>query len=163
MDWMHTLCSSGGLGQYELNQFLRRLKAKVATGLQPAFLAQLDAFRNQVAWPKREPRHASLEFQERMVDKPGKHVRMFAAECMQSILALCLYVELQPEVRTKLPEETECLQLLGRILYLLRSGRMAVQKVDLLDRLVCEHHDRFVQLDGQHTHAGGYRVLQGIE
>ena len=23
---------------------------------------------------------------------------------------------------------------------------MAVEKVDLLDRLVCEHHDRFVQL-----------------
>ena len=29
MDWMHCICASGGMGQYELNQFLRRLLRQV--------------------------------------------------------------------------------------------------------------------------------------
>ena len=136
------------MGQYEINQFLRRLLAQMSRGLQPEFLAKLDVFRRGVKWPRRQKGEgaSNLKFEERLVDKPGKHIRMFAAECLQAILTMCLFVELQPAIRTMLPEEVECLQLLGRILYILRSGNRAVAQLAVLATLVLKHHDLFVRL-----------------
>jgi hypothetical protein len=42
--------------------------------------------------------------------------------------------------------EVACFVLMGRILYILRSGSAAVKKADLLWQLVLEHHDKFMSL-----------------
>ena len=110
-------------------------------------MAKLDDFRGAIAWPKREANIASsLKLEERMADKPGKHGKWFASECMQVILSLCLYVELQPQLQDALHEEIRSLLLLGRILYILRTGHRAVEKLVLLSQLVLQHHLLFARL-----------------
>ena len=112
MDWMHTLVSSGGIAQYELNQFLRRLLRKLPTAEARArMLSKLDDFAKAIAWPSKQGKWKVKSFQERLVDKPGKPLKMFSTECLQAIIVTCLFVELQPAVQAALPEETRCVLL----------------------------------------------------
>jgi hypothetical protein len=62
------------------------------------------------------------------------------------IVGIGLWCQMFLEPRHLLPEELRCFQLLGRILYILRSGPKAVRKAQLLQRLVNEHHALFVKL-----------------
>ena len=142
MDWMHSICSSGGVGQYEVNQFLVRLVRLAGRQI----LGQLDNFRQAIVWPKREPRHTGLKLEDRVVMKRTSHVRMFASECLQIIMVLGLYSVLQLQPMGMLLEEVECLLLLGRIVGILRSGHRAVARVMLLRQLVLQHHDMFLRL-----------------
>ena len=146
MDWMHTLCSSGGMAQYELNQFLRRLVYSVPPVARLQLLQNLDDFRRFITFPKHQGNCRGVVLKERIVNKPGAHVRMFATECLQVLLSVCLWAELQPEARAKLPEHVESLLLLGRIIYILRTGNRAVQKLPLLRQLVGRHHETFLKL-----------------
>ena len=146
MDWMHSLCSSGGVAQYEVNQFVRRVVGLVNNEERSNMFAQLDNFRLAVVWPKREPRFKTLKLEERIVNKPGSHARMFAAECLQVVMAMGLYSVVLLQPRGKLPREIECFLILGRILNILRSGYRAVARVRLLEQLVLQHHDLFMQL-----------------
>ena len=109
-------------------------------------LAELDNFRRAIAWPKREPKFTGLKLEERVVMKSGSHVRMFAGECMQTVMVLGLNCVLQRQPRGQLPNEVQCFLLLGRILSILRSGHRAVARVRLLRQVVEEHHDMFVRL-----------------
>ena len=145
-DWMHTICSSGGVGQYEINGFLRRiLAASRGKARKKAMWAKLDNFREVISFPKREPKKR-FSFKERYVTKPNKHVKMFAGEVLQAVVVLGVFCELVLKPDRKLPAEVECFELLVRILYILRAGPLAVRKVLLLNQLVHQHHDRFVAL-----------------
>jgi hypothetical protein len=143
-DWMHTLVSSGGCAQYHISQLVRRICSESEDS--DASLALMDKMRNEVVWPKASPKLSSLILKERMPRKPNGPVRMFAAETLQMMVFLGLYCQMVLVPQRKLVPEVECFLLMGRILYLLRSGATAVAKVDLLWQLVLEHHDKFAGL-----------------
>jgi hypothetical protein len=152
MDWMHSLVSSGGVGQYELNQFLRRILGLVARSNRSAMFAKLDDFRKAIQFPAREPKLRGLKLEDRVVDKDTAHVRMFAGECMQLIFVIALYSTMQLVPEGHLQAEVECFLLLTRILAILRSGPKAVARLDLLRRLVWHHHGQFLRLYPQCAH-----------
>ena len=62
------------------------------------------------------------------------------------VLLIALWLELTFVPENVLPEETKCLLLLGRILYLLRSGDDVLSQLPLLQKLILDHHDLFVKL-----------------
>ena len=68
------------------------------------------------------------------------------AEMLLLVVGLGLWCQIFLEPRNLMPEECRCLQLLGRILYILRSGPGAVRKIHLLQRLITSHHDLYMRL-----------------
>ena len=141
-DWMHTLCSSGGVVQYELNGILNRLKA-----VHKNLPKKLDEFKKFVVLPKSQQKVMKrLSFEDRMVAKPGKHIKAFAGEVLSMVEVFGLWLQLIVEPENVLVEETKCFLLMGRILFLLRSGDRVLSKLQLLQQLILEHHDLFVRL-----------------
>ena len=114
-DWMHTLVSSGGMAQYQVNQFLRRIVRLVPRSDRSDMFAKLDQFRSTIRFPRKEPRLNSMQFETRVVDKDSAHVRMFAGECLQSIFVPAVYNTLLLLPEGKLEAEVECFLLLSRI------------------------------------------------
>ena len=141
-DWMHTLCSSGGVAQFELNQYLVRVKAH-----DNRLLGQLEEFKKHVVLPKLQHKPLKgLAFEDRINTKPHTHIKAFAAEVLSMMVVVGLWVELTLLPEGVLPEETQCFLLLGRILFLLRTGDRVRSKVVLLQQLILQHHDLFVRL-----------------
>jgi len=148
-DWMHSLVSSGGVAQYSISQLLRAIRSlseENEVGAGDATLALMDDMRNNMVWPKTSPKLRSLVLKERMPKKPQGNVRMFAAETLQIMVFLGLYCQMVLIPQGLLLPEVECFVLMGRILYLLRSGEAVLAKLDLLWQLILEHHDKFVHL-----------------
>ena len=141
-DWQHTVCSSGGVAQYELNGYLRGVKR-----LNPQLLETMDQFAKQVVLPTcHRNKLQKLSFQARMHDKDGEHIKGFASEVLTLMVIVCLWAELIMVPALAMPEETKCLLLMGRILYMLQSGRAVLSRLPLLQQLILEHHALFVRL-----------------
>ena len=141
-DWMHTLCSSGGVAQYEMNQYLVRVKH-----VDNRLLGTLEEFKKQVVLPKALAKPMKrIVFADRINTKPHTHIKAFASEVLSMMVVLGLWVELTLLPEGVLPEETKCLLLLGRILFLLRTGDRVLSKLPLLQQLILQHHDLFVRL-----------------
>ena len=87
-----------------------------------------------------------LAFEDRINTKPHTHIKAFAAEMLSMMVVVGLWVELTLLPEGVLPEETQCFLLLGRILFLLRTGDRVRSKVVLLQQLILQHHDLFVRL-----------------
>ena len=110
-------------------------------------LKDLDEFKDRVIMPKAVAKPiAQLSFEDRMVDKPGKHIRGFASEVLSMIVIMGLWVELNLVPTGALPEEAKCFLLLGRIVFLLRTGDSVRSKLPLLQQLILEHHELFTKL-----------------
>ena len=153
-DWMHTICASGGVAQYEVNAFIHRIRglsdnaaatAAANAAAKDEWLQKLDKFKEAVVFPKNHG-NVTFSFVDRFVAKPTAHVRAFASEtiCMVMVLGLFCQVVLMP--RGLLPAECECFLLLGRIIMILSSNMETMAKVQLLHRLVLQHHDKFIIL-----------------
>jgi hypothetical protein len=151
MDWMHTLVSSGGVAQYELNQFLRRIVRLAHRSRRSAMFATLDDFKKAIKFPAREPK-VPLKLESRVVDKDSAHVKMFAGECLHFVFVIAAYTALHLMPEGLLPDEAQCFLLLSRILSILRSGPKAVARIPLLRRLVSDHHELFLRLYPQCAH-----------
>ena len=145
-DWMHTLCSSSGVGQYELNQLIRRIRRLSPD--QNIDLAIETFVKDHLVLPKAHRTQVlrNLNLKERIVDKRGRHFRGFASEVLCLIVAIGLWCQMFLVPKNLLIEEVRCFQLLGRILYILRMGPTAVRKVQLLHRLIVEHQELYLRL-----------------
>ncbi len=86
-DWMHVLIASGGLAQYEINQFVKEIR-----GLGIA-LKQLDEFASAVVLPKSRTELPSTFFQDRLVEDDDSCIRGFASEMLICITILSLFTE----------------------------------------------------------------------
>ena len=145
-DWMHTILSSGGVAQYELNQLIRRIRrlspGEDIDGSIEAFLKQ------HVVFPKAQRLSTllHLDFKERVRDKNGKHIRAFASEMILLVVGVGMWCCMFLTPNNLLQDEVKCFELLGRILYILRMGPQAARKALLLQRLILEHHQLFVRL-----------------
>ena len=131
-DWMHCMVASGGIAQYELNQLLRRLRARLP-------LEKLDVFASQyIVFEKRHKLKA--RFAERVVDSDGAHIRAFASEVLAMVTVVGVFLEVLRLPDDFLVREVQCFRLLHRIFDLLRLGDAVHGKLGLLRTLVAEHH-----------------------
>jgi hypothetical protein len=138
-DTMHNVLASGGFGHYEVNEYIRRI---VRCGVS---LEQLDEWKLLIIMPMEG--HTKLckrWFKDRTIDKDDAAVRSYAGELITVISFLCTFGEEFLLQDGKLIEETECLQLLRRIVDLTLS--LNPDNADLLDATTVEHHKKFIKL-----------------
>jgi hypothetical protein len=145
-DWMHTILSSSGVAQYELNQLLRRIRR-----LNPGedIYSSIETFLKQhVVFPKAQRMSTllNLDLKERVKDKNGKHIRAFASEMILLVVGIGMWCCIFLTPNNLLQVEVRCFELLGRIVYILRMGPQAVKKALLLQRLIVEHQKLFLRL-----------------
>ena len=98
-----------------------------------------------MTWPKGS-KVTKVTLKDRLRRKNSKPCKMFANEFLQWAVVVGVFAEVELKPEGHLPDETACFELLVRILYLLRRGDAAVDKVQLLRTLVLEHHRRFLHL-----------------
>ena len=140
-DWMHSIFASGGIGQYELNQFLLRIQA-----INPNWLSQIERYDAEIiTWPKATAYH-KLSLEDRLRKKPNKHIKMFANECMTWILIVGVWAEVRLLPDGLLEAEVHCFFLLVRILYLLSKESKTFERLELLEALLLQHHREFFAL-----------------
>ena len=90
-DWMHTILSSGGVAQYELNQLIRRIR-RLSPGQN--IDRSIEMFlRRHVHFPIAQHMGfiLNLDLQERVVDKNDKHIRAFASEVVMLVVGIGMW------------------------------------------------------------------------
>ena len=139
-DWMHILMASGGVAQYEFNQYVRRLSAAGVS------LQALDAFAAQVVWPALAPSWPKQYFQKRVVNEDDAHLKAFASELFQlmDILSLLLHLVVWPA--RILERETKCLVSMMAIINILASQEKALLCLEELEAEIAKHHTMFMDL-----------------
>lgn len=130
-DWMHVLIASGGLAQYEINQFVKEIR-----GLGIA-LKQLDEFGSAVVLPKSRTKLPSTFFQDRLCEDDDSCIRGFASEMLVCISILSLFNETVLKPARLLPEHVTCFGYLADIMDLL--GKQGADVVPPLRRAIDAH------------------------
>ena len=140
-DWMHTLVASGGLAQYEVNGFVRKM---VVAGIS---LADIDAWRATVTWPK-DQRLSKTWFQDRYVDRPDAHIRAFASEVLAAVVQVHAFVGVVVRpmfaAHPDWQDSLDCFDLLVVILDLLRQGDR--RRTSTLRAAIQSHHVLYLRL-----------------
>ena len=119
-DWMHGVCASGGIAQYELNGLALQLDE------QGISLQDIDLWISTVRKPKGMAPIAKKFFQARIVRGAKKHVRAFASEVLSAITFLGFFidavVQTLPVLRDVLSRHLACFDLLRVMLAILQKG-----------------------------------------
>eukprot|EP00435_Cladocopium_sp_Y103_P032005 s3895_g8.t1 len=140
-DWMHILMASGGVAQYEFNQYTRRLCK--TTGMT---LAALDGFAAQVQWPKKAASWPKNYFQKRVVNEDDAHVKAFASELFQYMEILNVLVHVLVWPGNILQQETACLESMMNIISLLSMQENVLRHLPQLEHDIAKHHQLFLDL-----------------
>lgn len=140
-DWMHILMASGGVAQYEFNQYTRRLCK--TTGMT---LAALDDFAAQVQWPKKAASWPKNYFQKRVVNEDDAHVKAFASEMFQYMDILNMLVHVMVRPGNLLQQETACLESMMNIISLLSMQENVLAHMPQLEHDIAKHHQLFLDL-----------------
>lgn len=139
-DWMHILVASGGVAQYEVNEYVKILRQHNVS------LERLDAFAQEVVSPQKHFKLPKDFFQERVNNEDNSHIRCFANEVLVAIPVLVLFNQLVLEPTGLLPEHRECLQLMATILDLLKRGQTLLQLLPELTQAIDKHNVLFGRL-----------------
>lgn len=139
-DWLHVLLTSGGLAQYEINEFVKVLE------VNNIGLAQLDSFQQGVRSPKSLDKLPKNFFAERIVKDDGAHIRCFAGELLVAIPALALFNDLVLEPLGILREHRLCFQELFNIIGILKKLDGALQLLPQLKKSISTHNELFCKL-----------------
>ena len=127
-DWMHVLVASGGMAQYEVNEFAKAVRQ---LGIP---LSTLDRFSRTVILPwgrKNIPRDF---FQERINLENDGHVRAYATEVMVALPILVLFIETVVEPNSHLPEHCASLKLMAEITDMDGAVQLVTQLRDAVDK-----------------------------
>ena len=141
-DWMHILVASGGVFQYEANEFTRAIQG---IGIS---LVEIDDFASNMKWPSSQTRLSRTFFQDRIVHSDASHLRGFASEMFLVAAVLTLFIEMVLTPANLLVEHNACFSYMCVILNILCSGDAAVANVAQLERAIALHHEAFIQLYG---------------
>ena len=142
-DWMHSVCASGGVGQYVLNAFVQVLLHEN----DHLTLEDLDQFCRRIIWPPGRELPKDF-FQNRINMKEGTHLKAFAGEVITATRALSFFAEETLLPKGIMPEHCRCLQMLQAILDILALGDEAVERADQLQDLLVAHHKLALKLYG---------------
>jgi len=141
-DWQHSLVASGGVAQYQLNQFVRKL---TASGIS---CADLDAFAKTIRWPRNSTKLPGNFFQKRVVHKPGKHLRAFANETLSAIDVLHFFSLLVLRPMGWKPDHVLSLELLLKIVSYIQHSANDRTILPLLEEALAQHHVTYLALYG---------------
>ena len=138
-DWMHNWCSSGGVGQYHLNQFVHQLTTTLGIELR-----DLDEFMAKVIEPNNFLRLPKRFFADRVVYGSTKHLRAFASEVLVAVHVLAMFVQLVLKPTGVLERHVECFEAMQALFAIFKRGR----RVDIpaARELTRKHHILFLDL-----------------
>ena len=144
-DSMHSMWSSGGIGQYHLNQFLRRVRS---AGIP---LKTMHAFMNTIESPvTTHAKFDRFDLMKRVQQKNStdrtQHIKAFAGECLDLTGRLLVWACFVLLPAGRLLEDMLCLSLLHDIGHILSSAGLAVRHNDYLARLVEQYADMYLRL-----------------
>lgn len=140
-DWMHILMASGGVAQYEFNQYARRLCAKTGMNFEA-----LDDFAAQIQWPKKAASWPKNYFTKRIVSEDDAHIKAFASELFQCMDILNMLVDVLARPANILQQETACLESMMAIIFLLSLQEEVLDHIPQLDSEIAKHHRLFLDL-----------------
>ena len=158
-DYMHILLASGGLAQYQLNSFVKRLKDE---GIA---LEMMDAFARSMFFPKGWGKLPPNFFAERVCMDPGSMMKTFAGEVLTAIAVLEMLVERTLESAGVLPADCECLVLLCKMINIFQ-GPSAAQHTRELTSLIDGYTALFARIYAECTRPKMHwlhHVPEGIE
>ena len=144
-DWMHILVASGGVAQYEVNEYVKILRQHNVS------FERLDSFAQEVIAPQKHFKLPKGFFQERVNTEDNSHIRCFANEVLLAIPVLLLFNQLVLGPTGLLPEHRECLQLMATILDMLKRGQRLLQLLPQLRRAIDKHNVLFGRLYSECT------------
>lgn len=144
-DWQHNLVSSGGVAQYEVNQFVRAIIAHNTDGVSFT-LKQLDEFSASVRMPRRHHSLTKDFFARRVVNGDSHHIKAFASEVLTAVMILGLFIDAVLKPIGILTRHVQCFDCLRVIVDLFCSGDAALEKLNLLQAQIGEHHKLFLSL-----------------
>ncbi len=138
-DAMHCIWASGGIAQYEANQFL------LCTSEAGIPLRMVNEFKNRFVLPIGSKTLHAFDLEERVVPGIDKHIRGFAQEIMSLLVVLFTFGDLVLRPRGLLLRHVRCMELLYEITELLTKpqGRCDVPHLRVLNS---EHHALFTSL-----------------
>ena len=140
-DPMHTVWASGGVAQYEANQFMAQaLRLGVCMDTMQSFLRTVSA---SVTEPKRR---LKMSLSKRLVDGDNKHMRAFASEMLFLMPCMVALAELVIAPMGEMEHHISSLKLLYTIQVAVMWGDRSCQFVDLLNDIVDAHHQLFIRL-----------------
>ena len=141
VDWMHTYCSSGGVLQYHLNQFVLYLEK---CGFA---IADIDTYMKGVTLPRgMSSKIPHRFFENRVRREKGAYLKAFAADVMTALVTLGLFIDavVMPLMLPELQEHIQCFMLARIIIALLQRGDLAT--LDTFQNAVHTHHILFKRL-----------------
>ena len=118
-DWMHNWCSSGGVGQFHINQFVLVIIATLSIELQ-----DLDVFARKVAFPKNTSRLSKWFFKDRVISGDGRHIRAFAAEILNAVDILAMFTQLVLKPTKCLEKHVECFEAMQHLFAILSVSKL---------------------------------------
>jgi hypothetical protein len=139
-DWMHVLVASGGVCQYESNEFVYALH------LQGLTHACLDDLASKICWPREQHGLPAFFFRDRFVMDVGCHVKAMAAEVLCLLTVFYYLIELVLKPGGILPEHCRCMTLMVRIVEICSSQENALACLPELQGAVEEHGLLFSKL-----------------
>jgi hypothetical protein len=141
-DWQHNGVGSGGIGQYELNQFVRHIMRLGITA------NDLDEFAKSMSFPRGEPKLRANFFETRIVNRDGAHIRAFASEVLTATTIIGRFSDQVLKPQGALRDHVECFDKWRIIIDILRMDQDGMRHLELLDRAMAEHHESFLVLYG---------------
>jgi hypothetical protein len=145
-DPMHSLTAGGAANTGTCLLLLTLLHHHVAS------YDELQAFTELCTFPKAAGKPRPGWFAKDSIDKKEVHIKCFASELLNIMVTLMMFLKTKASDCSGLLEHIRCFVLLYKITFLIQSGPATVmQYVDVLDRLIYQHHVLWVKLYAQHT------------
>lgn len=141
IDWYHCLCASGGVAQYEGNEYIRAIITHTDITLD-----DLDNFMATVSFPHRHHGFKPGSLGVCWTRKENAPWKYFATDTYEAIVALKAFTLMVLVPSGRLGEHTKCFLLLCTILDIYFMGDNAVGFVDILEASQNEHFRLFVKL-----------------
>ena len=89
-DWMHNICASSGIAQYEIQGFVVHLVKNTRFKVP-----LLDDFTNNCRFPKRDGKLSKTFWNDRISSEKDGHIKSFASEAIMAVQVLVLFSELR--------------------------------------------------------------------
>ena len=138
-DWMHNWCSSGGVCQFHISQFVLVIIAALRIELQ-----DLDVFARKVAFPKNTSRLSKWFFKDRVISGDGRHIRAFAAEILNAVDILAMFTQLVLKPTKCLEKHVECFEAMQQLFAIYKRG--VLEDIPIARELTHKHHVLYMEL-----------------
>ena len=139
-DWMHNLCASGGVAQYQINQFCIALSA---AGIS---VDQLDIFLGSARTHHAQTKLKAGFFKDRTSRADDAHIRAFAGEVLTAMNVLHLFCKMVLEPINALGAHVSLVVIMSEIFDILCSGDRAAHHVPRLQELLLRFHRQFLEV-----------------